>query len=202
MLLNLQNNKAWNDQQWSPSSAWWTRTVWEKTTRWIFWYTRGTRRRHHLFDLECDQESGYFHTCTKTNNSKTTYSWPEVKLVKSHKILQRNPETKQVSINDDLNKRRDELLFLRRQLCRKKLILQAWSSNGKIRIRDNRLKTYIIGQESDLVPFGHTQLSCKSWPSLSLSLSLSLSVSLSLSLSLSLQDAPHSCDIIKVFRNS
>ena len=42
------------------------------------------------------------------------------KLVKSHKILQRNPETKQVPINDDLTKRRDELLFLRRQLCRKK----------------------------------------------------------------------------------
>ena len=62
-------------------------------------------------------------------------------LVKSHKILQRNPETKHVSINEDLTKRRDKLLFLCRQLCRKKLILQAWSSNGKIRIRDNRQKT-------------------------------------------------------------
>lgn len=78
------------------------------------------------------------------------------RLVKSHKSLKRNPETKHVSINEDLTKRRDKLLFLCRQLCREQVILQAWSSNGKIRIRDHRQKTHIIRQESDLCPFGHT----------------------------------------------
>ena len=76
-------------------------------------------------------------------------------LVKSYEKLQQNPETKHVSINEDLTKRRDKLLYMCRQLCRKRFIKQAWSSNGKIRIRDNQLNTHSILQESDLCPFGH-----------------------------------------------
>jgi hypothetical protein len=78
------------------------------------------------------------------------------RLVKSHKSLKRNPETKHVFINEDLTKRRNKLLFQCRELCRKRLILQAWSSNGKIRIRDLAQKTHIIRQECDLCAFGHT----------------------------------------------
>ena len=78
------------------------------------------------------------------------------RLVKSYKSLKKNPETKHVSINEDLTKRRDKLLFMCRHLCRKQFIQQAWSSNGKIRVRDNNQKIHSIQQESDLYPFGHT----------------------------------------------
>jgi hypothetical protein len=77
------------------------------------------------------------------------------RLVKSHKQLKKHPETKGISFNEDLTKYRDKLLFLSRTLCRNNMLKQAWSSNGKIRVRDKSDRVHIIRHESDLVSFGH-----------------------------------------------
>lgn len=60
-----------------------------------------------------------------------------------------------IIINEDLTKYRDRLLYLCRQLCRERKLKQAWTSNGKISVRDFGDRTYAIRKESDLAPFGH-----------------------------------------------
>ena len=77
------------------------------------------------------------------------------RLVKSHKQLKKHLDTTGIYFNEDLTKYRDKLLFLSRTLCRNNMIKQAWSSNGKIRVRDKSDRVHIVRQESDLVSFGH-----------------------------------------------
>lgn len=76
-------------------------------------------------------------------------------LMKEAKKLRKNSETRHIIINEDLTKYRDRLLYLCRQLCRERKLKQAWTSNGKISVRDFGDRTYAIRKESDLAPFGH-----------------------------------------------
>lgn len=75
--------------------------------------------------------------------------------MKEAKKLRKNSETRHIIINEDLTKYRDRLLYLCRQLCRERKLKQAWTSNGKISVRDFGDRTYAIRKESDLAPFGH-----------------------------------------------
>jgi exosome complex exonuclease DIS3/RRP44 len=77
------------------------------------------------------------------------------RLIKNWEKFKKHPDTRQISVNEDLTKYRDKLMYNARQLSRNRRIKQVWSSNGKIRIRDLNDKVFLIKQESDLIPFGH-----------------------------------------------
>lgn len=77
------------------------------------------------------------------------------RILRSSKLFQNNVQTKGISVSEDLTKYRDKLLYLCRQLCRNGELKKAWSSNGKISVRDNSDRVHNIRAESDLVPFGH-----------------------------------------------
>ena len=77
------------------------------------------------------------------------------RLIKNWEKFKKHPDTRQISVNEDLTKHRDKLMYHARQLSRNRRIKQVWSSNGKIRIRDLNDKVFFIKQESDLIPFGH-----------------------------------------------
>lgn len=81
------------------------------------------------------------------------------RLVKNFKKFKENPDTRNITINEDLTKYRDRLMFLCRKLCRANQLKKVWSTNGKILIRDLRERTHAIRQESDLVRFGHVMQS-------------------------------------------
>lgn len=77
-------------------------------------------------------------------------------LLKSSKKLRDHPDTKHITINEDLTRFRDYLCFLCRHLVKNRQIKKVWTTNGKIHIRDNSDKLRIIREERDLIPFGHT----------------------------------------------
>ena len=62
---------------------------------------------------------------------------------------------KDVYINEDLTKFRNELLYQARKLVKAKCLLGAWSADGNILVRDDN-KVHRITSESDLLPFQTT----------------------------------------------
>ena len=79
-------------------------------------------------------------------------------ILRNARKFQQHDETKHihVSANEDLTKRRDQLLYLCRQLCRHRRLRNAWTSNGKILVKDQQDKRHVIQDERDLVKFGHS----------------------------------------------
>ena len=76
------------------------------------------------------------------------------KLFKVRKDLRNTSHYKSVYINEDLTSRRSKLLFDARSLVRNKLIKAAYSSDGKILIRDKFDVRHIIRSDLDLNRFG------------------------------------------------
>ncbi|PJE77360.1 hypothetical protein CI610_03718 [invertebrate metagenome] len=77
------------------------------------------------------------------------------KLLKSSREFRNNPTYRNISVNEDLTKYRNELAFFARKLAKNRLILQTWTTNGKVMVKDKSSKIYQIRAEGDLVPFGH-----------------------------------------------
>ncbi|XP_033730887.1 uncharacterized protein LOC117320397 [Pecten maximus] len=77
------------------------------------------------------------------------------KLLKSSRNFRNESSFKGISVNEDLTRYRDELAFLARRLVRTKSILQTWTTNGKILVKDKSSRLHTIRTEHDLVPFGH-----------------------------------------------
>lgn len=59
-----------------------------------------------------------------------------------------------VFVNEDLTARRNELLFFARQYVKTKILKSAYSSDGKIFVKDNRDKKHMIHTKEDLEVFG------------------------------------------------
>lgn len=87
--------------------------------------------------------------------ARTTSSTIKFDLLKSSYKFHKFEHHKHVSINEDLTKLRDELLFHCRMLVKSHKIQKTWSTNGKIKIKDKHEKIHIIREENDLIPFGH-----------------------------------------------
>ena len=75
-------------------------------------------------------------------------------ILRNSKKFLEHENTKHISVNEDLTKLRDRLLFMCRQLCREKKLKNARTSNGKITVKDNRDKIHVIRDASDLAKFG------------------------------------------------
>ena len=76
-------------------------------------------------------------------------------LLKNTSQLKNNPETANIRITEDLTRYRDRLSFFCRQLIRRKLLKQTWTTNGKIYVRDINDHVHTVRVEQDLCPFGH-----------------------------------------------
>lgn len=77
-------------------------------------------------------------------------------ILRNARKFQQHDESKHISANEDLTKRRARLLYLCRQLCRQRYLRNAWTSNGKILVKDHQDKRHVIQDERDLVKFGHS----------------------------------------------
>lgn len=60
-----------------------------------------------------------------------------------------------VYINEDLTKYRNDLLYQARKLVKSKCLLGAWSADGTILVRDDK-KVHRVTSVSDLLPFQTT----------------------------------------------
>ena len=63
---------------------------------------------------------------------------------------------KDVYVNEDLTKFRNDLLYQARKLVKSKCLLGAWSADGTILIRDENKTVHRVMSESDLLPFQTT----------------------------------------------
>lgn len=86
----------------------------------------------------------------RTNSSNIKFY-----LLKESSKFHKSVNHKHVSVNEDLTKLRDELLYHCRMLARSNNIQKAWTTNGKVKIKDNNEKIHIIHEEKELEPFGH-----------------------------------------------
>lgn len=75
------------------------------------------------------------------------------RLFQKRKELRDSEETKNLYINEDLTKIRSKLLYLARCLVRVKELNVAYSSDGKIFIRDCDDRRHLIKNDSDLLKF-------------------------------------------------
>ncbi|XP_033749220.1 uncharacterized protein LOC117333912 [Pecten maximus] len=76
-------------------------------------------------------------------------------LLKSSRGFRSKDTFKGISVNEDLTRYRGRLACLARNLLKADLILQTWTTNGKIMIKDKSSKIIQIRRESELEPFGH-----------------------------------------------
>lgn len=81
------------------------------------------------------------------------------RLFSKRKELRDSMTTKNVFINEDLTKPRSKLLFDARSLVRGNCLKAAYSSDGRIFIRDKSDRRHLILNDSDLLKFGDTQVS-------------------------------------------
>lgn len=93
------------------------------------------------------QRAGPRQIIARLNSVETKF---RILHVRSSKLFQNNVQTKGISVSEDLTKYRDKLLYLCRQLCRNGELKRAWSSNGKISVRDNSDRVHHIRAESAL----------------------------------------------------
>ena len=71
------------------------------------------------------------------------------KILKSAKNLRTTDGLKNISINQDLTKSRDELAFMARQYVRKKMLKSTWVIDGKIYVTTNGDKKYVFRRMKD-----------------------------------------------------
>ena len=76
------------------------------------------------------------------------------KLYSMRKELRYTEDMKSIFFNEDLTKYRSKLLFDARTLARVAQISSAYSSDGKIFVRDNENKRHLIQSEEDITKFG------------------------------------------------
>ena len=76
-------------------------------------------------------------------------------ILKNSVKFRKHEQTKRISVNEDLTRYRDRLLFLCRQLCREQKLKNARSTNGKITVKDRQDRVHHIRDERDLTKFGH-----------------------------------------------
>ena len=81
------------------------------------------------------------------------------RLFQERKFLREtdNEELKCIFLNEYLTKRRSEILFEARKLRRSNKLKSAYSSDGKIIVRDNNDKKHQINTLDDLVQFGYVK---------------------------------------------
>ena len=81
------------------------------------------------------------------------------RLFKERKFLREtdNEDLKSIFLNEDLTKRRSEILFEARKLRRSNKLIAAYSSDGKIIVRDKKDKKHQIYDLDDLVEFGYVK---------------------------------------------
>lgn len=79
------------------------------------------------------------------------------KLYQKRKELRSIPVMNSVFINEDLTRKRSKLLYDARLLARAKLLKAAYSSDGKILVRDNEGSRHLIRSVSDLNKFGNVE---------------------------------------------
>ena len=81
------------------------------------------------------------------------------RLFQERKFLREtaNEELKTIFINEDLTKRRSEILFEARKLRRANKLKSAYSSDGKLIVRDDKDKKYQINELDDLIQFGYVK---------------------------------------------
>lgn len=79
------------------------------------------------------------------------------KLYQKRKELRSIPVMTSIFINEDLTKKRSKLLFNARILARAKLLKAAYSSDGKIFVRDAEDTRYLIKCDSDISKFGDVE---------------------------------------------
>ena len=86
----------------------------------------------------------------------TTYN-ARNRLFQERKSLREtdNEDLNNIFLNEDLTKRRSEILFEARKLRRSNKLKSAYSSDGKIIVRDKKDKKYQIAVSDDLVQFGY-----------------------------------------------
>lgn len=60
-----------------------------------------------------------------------------------------------VFINEDLTRKRSNMLFHARRLLKAQRLKGAWSSDGTVLVKDNDNKVHRVASLSDLVPFGY-----------------------------------------------
>jgi hypothetical protein len=76
-------------------------------------------------------------------------------ILRNSAKFRKHEQTKRISVNEDLTRYRDRLLFLCRQLCREQKLKNARSTNGKITVKDRQDRVHHIRDERDLTKFGH-----------------------------------------------
>lgn len=76
-------------------------------------------------------------------------------ILRNSKKFQENDQTKGISVNEDLTKVRDRLLFHCRQLCCQRRIKKVWTSYGKITVKDHDDRNHHVRDEANLVKFGN-----------------------------------------------
>lgn len=77
------------------------------------------------------------------------------KLITERKKLRDMPDLDTVYINEDLTMARSKLLYDARRLVKAKLLKSAYSSDGRIFVKDNTDKRYLIQSDSDIEKHGH-----------------------------------------------
>ena len=77
------------------------------------------------------------------------------RLVKNSRNFKNSETYSSVHINEDLTKFRNKLMYIGRQLVKRRELKGISSSNGNIRVYDFANHFHIIREEADLVPFGH-----------------------------------------------
>ena len=82
------------------------------------------------------------------------------RLFQARKILREteNEDLKDIFVNEDLTKRRSEILFEARKLRRANKLNSAYSSDGKIIVRDKKDTKYQISDLNDLVQFRYVKM--------------------------------------------
>ncbi|XP_069101529.1 uncharacterized protein [Argopecten irradians] len=76
-------------------------------------------------------------------------------LMVARKQFKDIPDCKNIMVNEDLTKMRNSICFHARNLVKSKKILQTWTIDGKIFIKNLSGEKVSIRRESDLVPYGH-----------------------------------------------
>lgn len=75
------------------------------------------------------------------------------KFIRARRNLKDHDRFGRIFINEDLTKRKSDLLYKARQLKKRNAVNQAWSWDGRIFVKDKRDERFLIASETDFEQF-------------------------------------------------
>ena len=105
------------------------------------------------WDIDRSHRVGQMKSGTRTLIVKFTSYRARQHLYAARKKLRDTEAYKNTYINEDITARRSKILFAARSLVRAKKLKAAYSSDGKLFLRDNNDEKYHVAAESDLDQF-------------------------------------------------